>query len=309
MGVHARSRHGRLARRGSGGRPVLLVTMGVPLDEEASVFAVDTAVESGQRLVVANVTTLGTAPNVDRAGLRHAAGAHARVSLPRWVGRPSSRVRSACTWSGCGFRPSPGRGPDRAGGRLASRHARVRSGPGRDEGRSLPAGRSRGSRARQLPGLVPRRRRLRATGVHGSGDRSSDVASATDDVPHHVPELRAAGGARVLLRRRTHPPCRSGVLGPELAGYLFFRENVNGWQTEWWVHRDGCRRWFLAERHTGTNEVRRRSGRRKPTRRRPTRVPRRRRPRARRPRRDRTAPTPARRGDQPRPAHHVRLRG
>ena len=32
--------------------------MGVPLDEEASVFAVDTAVESGQRLVVVNVTTL-----------------------------------------------------------------------------------------------------------------------------------------------------------------------------------------------------------------------------------------------------------
>jgi hypothetical protein len=32
--------------------------MGVPLDDEASVFAVDTAVESGQRLVVVNVTTL-----------------------------------------------------------------------------------------------------------------------------------------------------------------------------------------------------------------------------------------------------------
>jgi hypothetical protein len=43
---------------GAGGRPVLLATMGVPLDEEASVFAVDTAVESGQRLVMANVTAL-----------------------------------------------------------------------------------------------------------------------------------------------------------------------------------------------------------------------------------------------------------
>ena len=32
--------------------------MGVPLDEEAAVFAVDTAVECGQRLVVANVTPL-----------------------------------------------------------------------------------------------------------------------------------------------------------------------------------------------------------------------------------------------------------
>jgi len=43
---------------GSAGRPVLLVTFGVPLDEVASVFAVDTAVESGQRLVLANLTTL-----------------------------------------------------------------------------------------------------------------------------------------------------------------------------------------------------------------------------------------------------------
>ena len=44
--------------RGAAGRPVLLATLGVPLNEEASVFAVDTAVESGQRLVVANVTAL-----------------------------------------------------------------------------------------------------------------------------------------------------------------------------------------------------------------------------------------------------------
>jgi hypothetical protein len=45
MGVHTRDRGTDVsARRGSGGRPVLLVTMGVPLDEEAAVFAVDTAV-------------------------------------------------------------------------------------------------------------------------------------------------------------------------------------------------------------------------------------------------------------------------
>jgi sarcosine oxidase subunit alpha/sarcosine oxidase subunit delta len=42
-----------------------------------------------------------------------------------------------------------------------------------------------------------------------------------------------------------------------LAAYLYFRVNVNGWQTEWWLHRDGCRKWFLVERHTMTNEVRR----------------------------------------------------
>ena len=59
MGVETRD-HGTDVSTGSGaaGRPVLLATRGVPLDEDASVFAVDTAVESGQRLVMANVTTL-----------------------------------------------------------------------------------------------------------------------------------------------------------------------------------------------------------------------------------------------------------
>jgi sarcosine oxidase subunit delta len=42
----------------------------------------------------------------------------------------------------------------------------------------------------------------------------------------------------------------------ELARYVYFRENVDGWQTEWWYHRDGCQRWFVAERHTSTNQVR-----------------------------------------------------
>ena len=59
MGVETRDRGTDVSTRSGGaGRPVLLATMGVPLDEEASVFAVDTAVESGQRLVVVNVTTL-----------------------------------------------------------------------------------------------------------------------------------------------------------------------------------------------------------------------------------------------------------
>jgi nucleotide-binding universal stress UspA family protein len=40
------------------GRPVLLATLGVPFDEQASVFAVDAAVEAGQTLLVANVVEL-----------------------------------------------------------------------------------------------------------------------------------------------------------------------------------------------------------------------------------------------------------
>jgi hypothetical protein len=59
MGVDIRDRGTAISTgRGSAGRPILLATMGVPLDESASVFAVDSAVESGQRLVMANVTTL-----------------------------------------------------------------------------------------------------------------------------------------------------------------------------------------------------------------------------------------------------------
>jgi nucleotide-binding universal stress UspA family protein len=40
------------------GRPVLLATMGVPFDPDASTFAVDAAVEAGQALIVVNVVEL-----------------------------------------------------------------------------------------------------------------------------------------------------------------------------------------------------------------------------------------------------------
>ncbi len=50
------------------GRPVVLTTLGVPLDPDAAVFAVDTAVELGQPLVVANVTKLEPLPLSVRMG-------------------------------------------------------------------------------------------------------------------------------------------------------------------------------------------------------------------------------------------------
>jgi hypothetical protein len=43
---------------GKHARPVLLATLGVPFDPEASAFAVDAAVESGQTLIVANLVEL-----------------------------------------------------------------------------------------------------------------------------------------------------------------------------------------------------------------------------------------------------------
>lgn len=42
----------------------------------------------------------------------------------------------------------------------------------------------------------------------------------------------------------------------EWRDYLFFRDNPRGWTVEHWYHRAGCRRFFVAERHTVTNEVR-----------------------------------------------------
>jgi sarcosine oxidase delta subunit len=32
------------------------------------------------------------------------------------------------------------------------------------------------------------------------------------------------------------------------------RDNKMGMQKEWWYHRSGCQLWFLAERHTKSNE-------------------------------------------------------
>jgi hypothetical protein len=45
-----------------GGRPVLLATLDVPFAEDATAFAVDSAVESGQPLVVVNVAEVLAAP-------------------------------------------------------------------------------------------------------------------------------------------------------------------------------------------------------------------------------------------------------
>jgi nucleotide-binding universal stress UspA family protein len=57
--MHVRSRVDAVDTAGPGdGRPVLLATLGVPVDESAARYAVDTAVESGVPLIVLNVTTL-----------------------------------------------------------------------------------------------------------------------------------------------------------------------------------------------------------------------------------------------------------
>jgi heterotetrameric sarcosine oxidase delta subunit len=41
----------------------------------------------------------------------------------------------------------------------------------------------------------------------------------------------------------------------EWSNYYYFRTNAAGVQREWWNHRFGCRKWFLALRDTVTNRV------------------------------------------------------
>jgi sarcosine oxidase subunit delta len=38
------------------------------------------------------------------------------------------------------------------------------------------------------------------------------------------------------------------------AAYLYMRKNVLGVQREWWYH-GACSSWFIAERHTKTQEI------------------------------------------------------
>ena len=47
---------------GRGGRPVLLATIDAPFDEEAATFAVESALECGQPLIVANVLQIPLGP-------------------------------------------------------------------------------------------------------------------------------------------------------------------------------------------------------------------------------------------------------
>ena len=41
----------------------------------------------------------------------------------------------------------------------------------------------------------------------------------------------------------------------EWVSYFYNRANVAGVQREWWNHRYGCRKWFLALRDTVSNQI------------------------------------------------------
>lgn len=67
--------------------------------------------------------------------------------------------------------------------------------------------------------------------------------------PRNVDEFRYVG------ERHVRP---DAALAEPLVwrAYLYLRDNPAGWVDETWLHRSGCRRYLVVERHTVTNEVR-----------------------------------------------------
>lgn len=67
--------------------------------------------------------------------------------------------------------------------------------------------------------------------------------------PRNVQEFRFGG------EYHARPADPAALDDRTWADYLYLRENRLGVQREWWYHRAGCGLWFMADRHTKTNEV------------------------------------------------------
>lgn len=65
--------------------------------------------------------------------------------------------------------------------------------------------------------------------------------------PRNVSEFRYGGEAR--------PRPAPSDSDRQWTDYIYLRTNPLGTLQEWWYHRRGCRRWFLAVRHTKTHQV------------------------------------------------------
>jgi heterotetrameric sarcosine oxidase delta subunit len=63
----------------------------------------------------------------------------------------------------------------------------------------------------------------------------------------NVYEFRFGGESRVRPTQQASDD--------EWQQYIYMRANKCGVQDEWWYHRDGCGRWFVARRDTSNNRV------------------------------------------------------
>lgn len=67
--------------------------------------------------------------------------------------------------------------------------------------------------------------------------------------------LRNVDEFRYVGERHARPD--PGTVQPAAwRSYLYLRDNPAGWVDETWLHRSGCRRYLVVERHTVTNDVR-----------------------------------------------------
>jgi heterotetrameric sarcosine oxidase delta subunit len=62
-------------------------------------------------------------------------------------------------------------------------------------------------------------------------------------------EFRYRGDAS---RRRPE----GGATQQAFIAYVYERDNLRGWHTEWWLHVGGCRKLLKVVRHTLTHEIR-----------------------------------------------------
>ncbi len=60
---------------------------------------------------------------------------------------------------------------------------------------------------------------------------------------------------RVVGESKKRPDAKN-TTQEEWRTYLYTKSNLADWVTETWYHRAGCRRYFVAERHTISNEIR-----------------------------------------------------
>ena len=67
--------------------------------------------------------------------------------------------------------------------------------------------------------------------------------------PRNASEFRHGGE----VNKRPDP---NATTPAEWHRYLYEKDNLAGWTTETWFHQVGCRRYFVIERHTATNEIR-----------------------------------------------------
>lgn len=68
--------------------------------------------------------------------------------------------------------------------------------------------------------------------------------------PRDHDEFRCGGEASLA-----RPPAPAAASDAEWAGYLYYRDNLQGRHVERWLHVFGCRQWFLLLRDTATHEI------------------------------------------------------